>query len=249
VYWSACILLAMGSGAITLPLWAQGGPPLETDDPGTPGNGHLELNLELEAERGAGGTEYDAPNLDINYGVGDRLQLKIEVPWRVVTAGSDRARSGLGNAMLGIKWRFLESDSGRVALSTYPQVTLPGSSGAAGTGVADPSTTVLLPVELAWRVGTLGFDAELGVRRSREESELVYGLAVAGSALASLELLGECNGTREGNGSGAGLLCGIGVRWELDQRLTVLGALEAGVAGPADSRPDRRVDAGVQLRW
>ena len=61
-------------------LQAQGGPPLETDDPGTPGAGHIELNLSIEAERERGGTLYDAPRIDANLGLGARFQLKLEVP-------------------------------------------------------------------------------------------------------------------------------------------------------------------------
>jgi len=58
-------------------LQAQGGPPLETDDPGTPGAGHVELNLSMEAERDHGGTLYDAPRIDANLGLGTRFQLKL----------------------------------------------------------------------------------------------------------------------------------------------------------------------------
>src|SRR5215204_4515509 len=60
---------------------AQGGPPLITDDPGTPGDGNWEVNLAVTYERLRDERVVEAPLLDVNYGVGKRLQLKVEVPF------------------------------------------------------------------------------------------------------------------------------------------------------------------------
>lgn len=249
VRWVMWLMIVGGSAWVARPTRAQGGPPLETDDPGTPGNGHVELNVGLEAERAPDGTGYDAPRVDVNYGAGARVQLKLEIPWRVTTAPSQPTRTGIGNVMLGVKWRFIDRESGRVAISAYPQLTLGASRGAAANGVADSSAALLLPVEVAWRVGPLALDAELGYRLVESASELAYGLVVAHQPLPSLELLGECNGTGEIRFTGIGVLCGLGLRWKLGAPISLLGALEAGVAGSAESRPDRRFYAGVQLRW
>jgi hypothetical protein len=249
VHWTTWALTVAVSAAITQSLHAQGGPPLETDDPGTPGRGRFELNIEVEAERALDGTAYDAPNLDINYGAGEYVQLKIEVPWRVATATSRSAHTGLGNAILGLKWRFLESDSGRVALSIYPQLTLAAPRRAAADLVADSAGALLLPVEVAWHMGALNLDAELGYRRSRETSEVGFGAVVAHQTSPRLELLGECNGTAEIQLTAVGVLCGLGVRWALGEPISLLGALEEGVVGAVETRPDHRIDVGVQFRW
>src|SRR5262245_10094278 len=111
----ACVLVMIGLSSARAAR-AQGGPPLETDDPGTPGPAHIELNVSAEAEREAGGTVYDAPRLDANLGVGTRLQLKLEVPWRVATTSAKPTQTGVGNVVLGIKWRFAEEKS--LAVST-----------------------------------------------------------------------------------------------------------------------------------
>jgi hypothetical protein len=242
-------LITGGSAAVAGPIRAQGGPPLATDDPGTPGNGHFEVNIALEAERALDGTAYDAPGVDINYGVGDRVQLKLEIPWRIATAPSHPTRTGVGNVILGVKWRFVDRESGRVAISTYPQVALAGFQNTPANAIADTSTGVLLPVQAAWCIGPLNFAAELGYRLIDGASEAAYGLVVAHEALRSLELLGECNGAGEVSFAGVGVLCGFGVRWELGRPISVLGALEAGVAGSEASRPHRRFYAGVQVRW
>jgi hypothetical protein len=60
--------------------FSQGGPPFRSDDPDTPGNGHWEINLGFIGERGPFGGSYETPDIDINYGVGNRLQLEYELP-------------------------------------------------------------------------------------------------------------------------------------------------------------------------
>ena len=59
---------------------AQGGPPFITDDPGTPGNHHWEINFGWIANHNPGQSYYEIPDVDINYGWGDRIQLKYEIP-------------------------------------------------------------------------------------------------------------------------------------------------------------------------
>ena len=61
-------------------VFAQGGPPLLTDDPGTPGNRNWEINIASTQFFSPGENEVETPLLDINYGLGDRIQLKYEVP-------------------------------------------------------------------------------------------------------------------------------------------------------------------------
>ncbi len=62
---------------------AQGGPPFITDDPGTPGNHHWEINFGWIANHNPGQSYYEIPDVDLNYGWGDRIQLKYRaVPCR-----------------------------------------------------------------------------------------------------------------------------------------------------------------------
>ena len=62
----------------------QGGAPMITDDPGTPGDGNWEFNIASTREHAESTTAHEAPLLDINYGLGDRVQLTFEVPWIVI---------------------------------------------------------------------------------------------------------------------------------------------------------------------
>jgi len=58
---------------------ADAGPPYLTNDPGTPGNGNWEINLGAVPTLERGVSSYQLPQIDLNFGVGDRLQLTYEV--------------------------------------------------------------------------------------------------------------------------------------------------------------------------
>ncbi len=78
-------------------------------------------------DRNPGTGTYQVPDLDINYGLGDRLQLKYELPIALeetrpapaspgVAGTSGTVIGGLGESLLGIKWRFFEHSSGDSSL-------------------------------------------------------------------------------------------------------------------------------------
>jgi hypothetical protein len=102
-------------------LQAQAGPPFRTDDPETPGNKHWEINLGWIGDRNPYEGYYSVPVFDINYGFGDRIQLKYELPIAIheLRGGLNNAGQftppsqshvdiGLGESLFGIKWRFFE---------------------------------------------------------------------------------------------------------------------------------------------
>jgi hypothetical protein len=69
---SAVCALAVGQAL------GQGGPPMITDDPGTPGDKKWEINLALAFEHRPGETAADFPAIDLNYGVGEHIQLTLQ---------------------------------------------------------------------------------------------------------------------------------------------------------------------------
>src|ERR1700691_6242015 len=127
-----CILALLYAAGAALPR-AQGGPPFITDDPGTPGNRHWEINFGWIADHNPGAAYYELPDIDMNYGWGDRIQLKCELPLAAATDQNNTTRAGLGESLLGIKWRPYEhhragkpkSDENMVfSLGTYPQASI-----------------------------------------------------------------------------------------------------------------------------
>jgi hypothetical protein len=115
--------LALLLYALTTCARAQGGPPFRTDDPETPGNKHWEINFGWIGDRNPASGDYQVPDFDINYGLGDRIQLKYELPIAIeeirplpATSEEPSQRSnvlvGLGNSLMGVKWRFYQHHPG-----------------------------------------------------------------------------------------------------------------------------------------
>src|SRR5690349_1121980 len=101
----------IGIFALLTPLaLPQGGPPFQSDDPDTPGNRHWEINLGFLGERSPFGGTYETPNIDINYGLGNRIQLKYEIPLTIQETRGDQSHvlAGPGNSLLGVKYRFYQ---------------------------------------------------------------------------------------------------------------------------------------------
>ena len=237
---------AIGLSLVAALAHGQGGPPLETDDPGTPGNRHWEVNAAVTLEHTSEGTRYEAPLGDGNYGVGGRIQLKVEIP--LLLESGPGARAGLGNPILGMKWRFLQNSRSRLALSTYPQLKLRSPIGPLRD--AEDESSLLLPVEVAMAWDLLGINAEAGYRMVQDGADqVVYGLALGYQPTRKLELLSECNGSSDQSGASSEVVCQVGARQELAEHFSLLGALGTAVAGNVAERARMRMYLGLQSRW
>ena len=181
-----CLLLA----AATL-CAAQGGPPLLIDDPGTPGNENFEINLGFIAERRPTERIYNAPVLDINYGVGSRIQLKYETPLVIYGADGAPTKSGWGNSLAGVKWRFFDNVKHEFFISTYPQLEFNNPTHSVERGIANHGPAFLLPIEVTKKVGPVDLNVEGGHWFSRDHPQWITGIALGGQATKRIELLGE----------------------------------------------------------
>lgn len=152
---------------------AQAGPPFLTDDPDTPGNHHWEINLGWTADHNPAAAYYQAPDFDFNYGWGDRIQLKYELPIALYTNANTTTLGGLGESLLGVKWRFYEhrradasaDDEDKAvnfSLGTYPQLSLNNPTSAVRRNLVLPGPQFLLPIEANARIGWLRVDGDAG---------------------------------------------------------------------------------------
>jgi hypothetical protein len=169
----ALLLTTLVAGAVVSPsAFAQGGPPFQSDDPDTPGDKQWEINVGFKGDRSLSEGSYAVPNIDVNYGLGDRIQLKYELPLAVqeVRGGSSRTVSGLGNSLLGLKYRFYEhqlrTQAGNrevdFAFSIYPQLVLSNPTNSVERGVVEPGPQFLLPFEARAWIGPIHVSAEIG---------------------------------------------------------------------------------------
>src|SRR5580700_3469567 len=132
----------------------QGGPPLIGDDPGTPGNRHWEINVSYQYFQSPGSASMDIPLLDLNYGLGDHIELSYE-GGPLIGETNGNWQTGYDNSQLGLKWRFLDQDKSGVDMSVYPQWDFNTTHSLAQTGLVESGNGAFLPMEIAKTIGKL----------------------------------------------------------------------------------------------
>jgi hypothetical protein len=239
---AAAALLVVASEASL----AQGGPPLVTDDPETPGDGHWEINLAATGAHTAGRWDIAAPDADINYGWGEHIQLKLDVPWLFVHETGQPWKSGLGAPDVGVKWRFVDIEDSGFSMSTYPQYARNWLSSSATRGISAPGGQFLLPIEAATVVGGYALDAEVGRNFVQFGSdEWVAGAVVAHSCGKDLECLGELHEVLAPHNSQT--LLNVGLHWKLDESKVLLAAVGREFGTHTDDQRRLVFYLGIQL--
>jgi len=172
-------------------------------------------------DRTALASTWATPLVDANYGWGERAQLKLEIPW-VVVSDDVGTRGGIGNPLFGVKWRFLDEESAGVSVSTYPQLGFNIASASADRGLVEREASFLLPVSAAKTVGPVAVNAEVGrVFESGGEGEWVWGLAF-GHTFGRFEALAEVFGTHGDEPLSRQVLVNFGGRVPLAATSTLL---------------------------
>jgi hypothetical protein len=206
-----------------------------TDDPDTPGSGNWEINVGYIEERNKLERLRSVPHVDVNYGLGERIQLKYEIGWLHADVADSGSRSGLDDSGLGVKWRFLDQSEAGLNMSVYPQLTVENSTGSAGRGIAAAGPSLLLPVELSRDFGQLRMVGEIGYQVLRGgNNERVLG--ILGGLLVSerLELMSEIHVTGAKLFSGSDVVLNFGLRQELTPHLKLLASAGAGLNSGSD---------------
>lgn len=195
---------------------AQGGPPFLSDDPDTPGNHHWEVNLGFLGERGPEGGGYQVPNIDINFGLGNALQLKFELPLAVTESRGPAGQvyGGLGNSLLGVKYRFYAHHTRRekeqppaeresnFALSVYPQLALNNPTNSVARQIVDPGPEALLPLEAKVILGPIRISGEIGYWLTKGDvpNSWIHGVVMGHEFKKDTELYMEVYDQREASG-------------------------------------------------
>jgi hypothetical protein len=259
------LLLMPVAGA--LQAHAQGGPPFITDDPGTPGNRHWEINLGWIGDHNPGLAYFQLPDFDINYGWGDRLQLKYELPIAAATDVNNTTRAGLGESLIGIKWRYFEhyrsnapkSDENKnFTLGTYPQVSINNPTSAVRRGIVENGPQYYLPAEFTAKLGPIDFNGEVGrwIGNKLIPSRWGRGLIAGHEFSERLELYGEIYDLQDVNRIGTvpkqrELTADVGGRKTLDRkghlRLLFMGGRGIQAVTRQNSEPNWIAYVGVQI--
>jgi hypothetical protein len=236
----AICLLALGSAR------GQGGPPMITDDPGTPGDGKFEINLAVAVEHRPGETSFDAPAIDINYGVGDRIQLTLQGGPVLLKRRDHGLIGGLGETEAAMKWRFIDDQGTGITMSMFPRVILNISHSAARRGLAEDGTRFQIPLQFAKAFPGCDVDFEWGPLVSTVgPAQWLYGVVVGVDASKTTTFMAELHGTSQTNFSRDDVALNVGIRQKLNDHCLFLGSL-----GHELRAPEARAligYAGVQL--
>jgi hypothetical protein len=191
--WQSAILTVSAIFALFPALVSgQGGPPFISDDPDTPGNRHWEINMGFLGARSPFGGSYETPDIDINYGLGSRIQLKYELPLSIeeMRGESSHVLAGLGNSLLGVKYRFYERHSKthfkegerevKFSMSIYPQLFLNNPTRSVARGVVEPAPQALLPMEVSVKKGWIRVSGEVGywAKSQQVPNSWIHGVVV-----------------------------------------------------------------------
>jgi hypothetical protein len=227
---------------------AQAGPPFLTNDPGTPGNANWEINLAAAQTITRESGSYQVPQIDLNYGLGDRIQLTYEIPYQIQSTDGEPRQSGWGNAYPGLKWRFFDQGKDGWQLSIFPQVETGVSAAVQQRGLGEPGPRFLLPLEAATTIGPVDLDLEAGYYFPRRGvNERIIGF-VAGHAFTDrFELDAEVYDDRASGAPPRYTLLDVGGRYKLSPAFIALFMAGRSVSGTDAGQPEFNAYFGIQI--
>ncbi|HST30000.1 MAG TPA: hypothetical protein VLK27_04100 [Chthoniobacterales bacterium] len=204
--------------------YAQGGPPMITDDPGTPGNGKWENNLAIAFSHMPNEWSIDTPAIDLNYGWGDHIQLTLQGGPTLLKRSDHGAIGGVGGTEAAVKWRFLDEDTSDFAMSMFPRIIFNVTQSSVRRGLAEDGTRFQIPFEASKTFGPWLIDGEFGpLASSVGRGEFLYG-AVAGYDLAKPTMvMAELQGRSRMNFTRDTVTLNFGLRHAFDEhRILIL---------------------------
>ncbi|AXK71192.1 hypothetical protein DWG18_02085 [Lysobacter sp. TY2-98] len=202
---------------------AEAGPPLITNDPDTPGPGVWEINLAATGISGAGVLGLDAPDLDLNRGVGERVQLSMHAAWAHERDGNGW-RSGLGDVEFGVRYRFMDAETSGMSLAIQPLYTRSWSAAARRRGLASEHPEWVVPVQLARPFGAFNAGLEVSRHFITSEPDAWQAGVFAGHDCWGGECLAEINSTRVDH-AGARTTFNLGNRHPIADGVDFLGSV------------------------
>jgi hypothetical protein len=214
---------------------AQGGPPMITDDPGTPGDKKWEINLAVAFEHRPGETAADFPAIDLNYGVGEHIQLTLQTAPVFLKREGHGLIGGLGGTEAAVKWRFFDrqKNGDGVDMSMFPRVIFNIVHSSARRGLSEAGTRFQIPFQMAKAFGRWHADVEFGPHISSVgRSEWLYGVVGGLDVSKATLLMAELHGTSRMNFTRDALTVNVGVHHEFSETRILIVSLGRELRSP-----------------
>jgi hypothetical protein len=233
--------------ALLLSMPASAGPPLLTNDTGTPGPGAWEINIASSGSGVDGGWSVDAPDLDLNYGVGERVQLSLAAAWSHRHDAGDGWASGLAPVEFAMRWRFLDQAGSGVSLAVQPAWSRSFSRAAERHGLADPGAEFVLPLQLGHEFGGGSFGVEVARHFATQAPDSWQaGAFVDLDCRPTQHCLGELNTTWD---SGPRTVFDLGLVQALSPHANLLASVGRKLDGNHDAQAQFVFYLGAQLLY
>jgi hypothetical protein len=227
---------------------AQAGPPFLTNDPGTPGPANWEINVGSMQTVARASAAYQVPQVDLNFGLGDTIQLTYEIPFVLETGISQPVHGGWGNGFPGIKWRFLDQGKDGWQMSVFPQVETGVSRPAQDRGIGGAGPRYLLPLEITKNIGPLDVDFEAGYYLpGHGPKERTLGLVAGRSVGDKLELDAEIYDDRVYDAGPHSTTLDLGGRYKLGRGFIALFMAGRSLTGFSNGQPEFIGYVGIQI--
>ncbi len=181
---AACSLVCFA-----LPAW--GGPPFVTDDPEPVDYKHFETYLASE-QTGTQSGHSTTNLLEVNYGALPDLQLSFTVPYVINSPAAQMTQQGMGDMVIGAKYRFMQETDSRPMMAVYPVVV--AANGNANKGLGNGGMQYFLPVWIQKSWGdwhTFGGGGYWINRAPGVGSHWYFGWALMNDVTGSLSIGGE----------------------------------------------------------
>jgi hypothetical protein len=213
----------------------QGGPPMITDDPGTPGDKKWEINLAFAFEHRSSETSSDLPAIDLNYGVGEHIQLTLQGGPVLLKRTGHGLIGGLGGTEAAVKWRFLDQQKNGDGfdMSMFPRVIFNIASSSARRGLSRDGTRFQIPLQMAKTFGPWHADLEFGPHVGTVgRGEWLYGIVAGLDASKRTLFMAELHGTSRMNFTDEVLTVNVGVHHELSETRILIVSLGREIRSP-----------------
>ena len=208
-----------------------------TDDPGTPGNGKWEINLAVAFEHRPGETSYDLPAIDLNYGIGDHIQLTLQTEPVLLKRSGHGAIGGVGGTEAAVKWRFVDEEANGVDISMFPRIIFNVVQSSMRRGLSEEGTRFQVPVQVAKKFGPWHMDAEFGpLARTVGRSEWLYGIVGGLDVAKTTTLIAELHGRSRMDFTSDILTVNLGLRHEFTETRILIMSLGHEVRSPDQPR-------------
>lgn len=226
---------------------AVAGPPLTTDDTGILDPGQFEVIWAASLENTPGGDTWEMPVLDVSLGVARNLQISAVASRLIDDPDDGTRRSDFGNAQIGFKWRFLDSE--RLSAAVAPLFQSDIRSGAVERGVTEDTDVIAIPFvfEYRWSEWRLNVEAGYGFAQD-ERDEWLYGMSAVRSLTRRTEWLMGVHGNPDRHWDDHGLAMRTGVDVVLNEHFHVLVGVGTGLENSPDGE-ELDLDAYLGLQW